>query len=870
MSLRKRWLVVFTIALITSFSILPLLYLQAQDSETILTLAVPEYMGSNIKEESLKKFEESHSGVKINLVKTGSDGYFPPAFDTDKFFESQEKYAKSADVLYVSSYGFSPEGTRAGYFLDLNPLIKGDSALNVDDFIPVAWQSFAWDNGQWALPVKMDLMIISYDPEAFDKAGLAYPNENWTLDDLIDAGIKLTVRDAKGEVTDPGLVIYNIAPLFRSLLGEAFYDASSTPNNPKFDNAQLATLLEKWAKFNEDTKMTGPFNNYQAIPLRLDQSFSLASNMSEGKPRRGALLPGGKAGVTAEGFAVSSGTQHPELAYEFAKFLVTEPTIYNSFFGYKTALKNPEIPSGDAPMFAPKFSPENQALLDKALENAIPASEYRFWDYISKAINEISEKKTDAKTALQSAEAQAVKVLQTAEEKHSKVVVTVATPVPTPVLSANEVSLKFNLTAYIMPLPNKDMWDKVIKEFITTDPQVRYIALDTNMGMSNKEQGEKFDCFALPYNAVLNGGDTSDLLNIDPLMSADPEFDKNDIIGNTLVQFQKDSKTYALPLYLQPQVLRYNTEAFEKANVPLPTGSWTIDEFTDALKALKPNDTDPAPFAPLQYGGNYLLMLIASYGGMPIDLRTDPPIISYTDQANTDAIRQVLDLAKQGYIKYQKLAGNFGGGGGGNMTIPIYTDSISMMNFYAQRPSEGKKDPYKYIQYPKGTQYTPVAFDIGAGYISAKSTQPEACYRWLRTLSKHPELFSAMPAFRSALESDGAKSQGADAVAFFKTVDAETQNPSAVIMSGQPTSTTGYITQYVLFRAFDRYVLDGKDLETELKDAETFGKSYIECASAIPAFTGSTQQEQIDYYKQFTDCAIKIDPSLKPVLSPNS
>ncbi len=67
---------------------------------------------------------------------------------------------------------------------------------------------------------------------------------------------------------------------------------------------------------------------------------------------------------------------------------------------------------------------------------------------------------------------------------------------------------------------------------------------------------------------------------------------------------------------------------------------------------LKPYDTDPAPFQPNDPSGSYLLMLIAAFGGLPIDYRTDPPTINFTDAATVDAIRQVLDLAKDGYIAY--------------------------------------------------------------------------------------------------------------------------------------------------------------------------------------------------------------------------
>jgi hypothetical protein len=44
------------------------------------------------------------------------------------------------------------------------------------------------------------------------------------------------------------------------------------------------------------------------------------------------------------------------------------------------------------------------------------------------------------------------------------------------------------------------------------------------------------------------------------------------------------------------------------------------------------------------------MMLIAAYGGLPIDYRTTPATLNFTDPATISAIQQVLDLAKNGYI----------------------------------------------------------------------------------------------------------------------------------------------------------------------------------------------------------------------------
>ena len=43
-------------------------------------------------------------------------------------------------------------------------------------------------------------------PDAFDRAGMAYPSESWTLEDYFFAAEQLTEYDATGAVSVPGTV----------------------------------------------------------------------------------------------------------------------------------------------------------------------------------------------------------------------------------------------------------------------------------------------------------------------------------------------------------------------------------------------------------------------------------------------------------------------------------------------------------------------------------------------------------------------------------------------------------------------------------------------------------------------------------------
>lgn len=850
----------------------------AQGGEIVLSLAVPEFFEDVFNDELMAAFEAQHPDVRVNVI--GSSGAFTgsPAYNLDEYMESMEAYVSAADVVFVNTNSLSPEATRAGYFLDLSPLTSADPTLNAEDFIPATWQAFQWDRAVWALPVAADVILLIYNPKAFDEAGIPYPNAAWTLDDFANAARVLTTTNADGE-KQPAYVDYgNSEHLFRSLLGMPLYDVNTA--QPDFSNPALESMLTTWQELRAEGVIDGLGGDTQIViigagsdgpAMSIQQSFGLASFPgSDSQPLAGALLPGGKAALEVQGFAVSAGTQYQEQAYALAKFLTNSIDVADGLIGGIPARQSlagqesqgeSQTPFGDL-----DFTPENQAVIDQAFANAM--SDTLFSEYLNVALNKMESHGIDARTALLETELEAVNNLAAAEQKRNEITVSVATPVPQVVLGAGEVALNFGLTSFVSPLPNQDLWNQIIDDFVAADPQVGQIVMDTDFSTDLSEMAGKYDCFYLPTN-VVGDDDLSAILPLDPYIDADPTFDKSDVVGTTLQQVQFDNKTWALPVVLQPEVLRYNSDLFAQAGVPLPENGWTVDAFTDALEALKRIAAEGTqPFVPRGFGSNYLMALIAAYGGLPIDTRTTPATISFTDPATLDAIRQVLDLVKAGYIKYEPLAARGGARmifavGGAEDRDAIYTHSLNGLSFVDAAGDQGAgDDPYRLVTYPQGSQYTPVSYNIGTAYISAASQNPEACYRWISILAQHPELFSGMPARRSLINNPaGAANHNPDLLAVFNQLADLLAQPNVINLptgfGGTPETTW---LQTWLNRAFDRYVLEGADLETELAQAESYAREYQQCSASIPPYD-EAQTRQV-YFQQFFTCATQVDPTV--------
>ncbi|MBC7809936.1 MAG: extracellular solute-binding protein [Burkholderiales bacterium] len=854
-------------------------------SGPILQLAVPQFLRQSLEGGALDAFE-AQNGVQVNLVITGNVGG-SPVNDVDGYLETVGEYVTSADVVFVQSNLITPEATRAGLFLDLAPLTSGDPNLNPTDFIPAVWQSFQWDGGVWALPFSTNVVGLSYDAADFDAAGLAYPMSSWTIDDLANAARALAVRGPDGAVTTAGLAIAanNVGLLYRSLTGQLFYDPNTLPANPRLATPELAAFLDTWKTLLDEGVVVMGGGGGADIP-----SMNVGGNGGgfggpNANERAIILLPGGTAGLTPSSFAVSAGTQYPELAYELAKFLTMQPELANGFLGVTPArqsLAGIAPTNGGGPGLGGFVSPATQAFVADAIAYALPVSETRFANYVGAALNSMTSQGLDGLSALQQVEATAITNLQTADTARGTTVVAVATPVPPVVLQAGEVSIRLGVGQPQLLIANREAWSAVASEFAANDPQVGDVILDTPAGFGPGGSGdagmaESFDCFYLNSNSVPSL-DLSLVLNLDPFMDTDATFSRTDLVGNALTQVQRDNRTWAFPIMIQPEVLRYDPNQFAAAGVPNPVGGWTLDAFIDALEALKINTGDAAPIALNDgFSSMNLLMLIASYGGLPFDYRTDPPTVNFTDPATVDAIRQVLDLAKNGLIDYSEL-GAFGGGTTVTAAAdnpPILTQTLGAGGgpggggggLFGSGGQQNNQD-YLLTMYPSGSLYTPISYNLGTAYISATAQNPDACYRLISTLSQHPELFGAtMPARRSLINSPAvAAAQGQDAVDAYNMIDTLMQSPNTVVFPSLfqnvgPLTADTFLTQIWLNRAFDNYVLNDADLATELADAQVFVEGFQGCTAALPPFDPVVQSPQ-EYFLQFITCATQIDPSL--------
>ncbi|MGG4394049.1 extracellular solute-binding protein [Paenibacillus thiaminolyticus] len=88
-------------------------------------------------------------------------------------------------------------------FIDLNPFIAEKAGLE-EDLYPGLLRVARHNRMLPGLPIEVSPPLIMYNKAMFDRAGLSYPEETWTWDDMVTLAKQLTIRDGQGVASQFG------------------------------------------------------------------------------------------------------------------------------------------------------------------------------------------------------------------------------------------------------------------------------------------------------------------------------------------------------------------------------------------------------------------------------------------------------------------------------------------------------------------------------------------------------------------------------------------------------------------------------------------------------------------------------------------
>lgn len=141
-------------------------------------------------DEMIAIFEEKNKDIKINVETAGWDDYFNK-------LQVNIAGGIAPDVFELNYENFVTYAAK-GALYNLNELADKDSSFSKDVYYPRSYDSFNYKNVQYGLPETFSTVVLYYNKDLFDAAGISYPEEDWTWDDAIEAAKK--IRDPGNDV----------------------------------------------------------------------------------------------------------------------------------------------------------------------------------------------------------------------------------------------------------------------------------------------------------------------------------------------------------------------------------------------------------------------------------------------------------------------------------------------------------------------------------------------------------------------------------------------------------------------------------------------------------------------------------------------
>jgi multiple sugar transport system substrate-binding protein len=227
-----------------------------------------------------------------------------------------------------------------GALLNLQPYIDKTPGF-LDGFYPQTLQAYKLSDGYYGLPRDFQTIVLFYNKDMFDTAGLAYPTADWTYDDLLDAAKKLTLdsngdgkTDQFGMWTDTwdmelfwsetiwangGDIIS--ADHTKTLIGEGGALAAWDYINSLYKNGVMPTPSTA-GEYGDDLFQSGK------AAMTTIGHWAVPGYVQAGIKFGVAPMPKGPAGratsVNSAGFVVSKDSKSADAAFEFIKFALSE------------------------------------------------------------------------------------------------------------------------------------------------------------------------------------------------------------------------------------------------------------------------------------------------------------------------------------------------------------------------------------------------------------------------------------------------------------------------------------------------------------------------------------------------------------------
>ena len=274
-------------------------------------------------------FEASAGGVPVN--------YQPITANYDEKIQLMLGTGTAPDVFMLEAF-WAPNLISFDVLMPLDSLISADSSFDLADFEPRLLDAFRRDGVLYGLPKDYSTLVLYYNPQAFEEAGLEQPPSNW--EELVSYARTLT-RDSDGDgvIDRYGLVFPEsldyLLPLVWQNKGDFFSsDSSFAFRDPPFLEAiQLLKDMHDEGIAVLPTEVGAAWNmdafgrNRAAMAMSGLWAYNFLNDSFENTPYAVAPLPVHKEEASIAyivGYVIPRQTRYPVEAWKLLRFLTSK------------------------------------------------------------------------------------------------------------------------------------------------------------------------------------------------------------------------------------------------------------------------------------------------------------------------------------------------------------------------------------------------------------------------------------------------------------------------------------------------------------------------------------------------------------------
>ncbi len=335
----------------------------------------------SITEEIVAKWQAGHPEIFVKLEHTPYRGY------ADKLLTRIAGRA-APDIICTEADLFVTFQSK-NVLLDLNPYIKEDPDFDIKGFYPQIIDRFTVNGSLYAIPKDTaPFACVYYNKKLFDEAGLAYPKDDWDMQDMLDKAKRLTKADKDGRISQYGFYAWAWQN-FVYAFGGSLVDNVKKPSKCVLDSKEsldglqfYADLINKYKVQPSSITMTDLAMGVQGM-FMTGRLAMFASGIWETPGLRKArsldwdvaMFPKGPKGIRGfgtggSGYCILKTSAHPKEAYQVIKALTGKES---QGFLADTGLAQPaimEIAQGPR-WLSGGLPPANKKMLNDAMKYVI-------------------------------------------------------------------------------------------------------------------------------------------------------------------------------------------------------------------------------------------------------------------------------------------------------------------------------------------------------------------------------------------------------------------------------------------------------------------------------------------------------------------